>query len=85
MKESDPGKSLDPNEYVNDDPYYGINLECKFYDLNSLNTNTNVLNNPIFLSLNVQSLQSKFEDLKTLIMDLVDKNVQIDVLALQET
>jgi hypothetical protein len=40
---------------------------------------------PLFLSINIQSLQSKFEQLLAEIAELESKGIQIDVIALQET
>jgi hypothetical protein len=39
---------------------------------------------PIYLSVNIQSLNSKFDELRMQILELVNKNVQIDAIALQE-
>ena len=39
----------------------------------------------IFLNLNVQSLMSKFEKLKHFIVNITNKGLQIDVIAMQET
>ena len=40
---------------------------------------------PLLLSINIQSLNSKFNDLKLLTNDLISKNVQVDLIIIQET
>ena len=41
--------------------------------------------NPIFLSINIQSLNSKHEKLKNFILSLTNRGIQIDLIAIQET
>ncbi len=72
------------DENLNDDPYSNINITSKFYDVNSL-SQLCANGQPIYLSLNIQSLNSKFEEFKQFIIELRQKNVNIDVIALQET
>jgi hypothetical protein len=70
---------------IDDDPYIGIQTSSLYYDANSL-TNSEILKSvPLYLSINIQSLQSKFDQLSSLIADLTSKNIQIDLIALQET
>ena len=40
---------------------------------------------PIYLNINIQSLLSKFNQLKTQILELLERNVKIDVISIQET
>jgi hypothetical protein len=42
-------------------------------------------NAPIFLSINIQSLNSKYEELRQIILELEIKNIPIDIIAIQET
>ena len=42
-------------------------------------------NRPLFLNINIQSLNSKYEKLKNCILSLTNNNIQIDLIALQET
>jgi signal recognition particle subunit SEC65 len=42
-------------------------------------------NSPIFLSINIQSLNSKHSELRNQIIELTSKNLKIDVIAIQET
>ncbi len=69
---------------IDDDPYFGINVSSKFYDINSLASAEFVKNVPLYISLNIQSLQSKFDQLSSEIAELSEKNIVIDVIALQE-
>lgn len=75
----------DDNAYDDPDnnPYLDIKLDSKFYDEESF-----MLKNkgrPLFINLNIQSLQSKFDKLKRFILSLTSKGIQVDVIALQET
>ncbi len=70
---------------VNDDPYYGINLSSKFYDLDTLSSLCSKEKSAIYLSINIQSLMSKHEQLSMELNDLKQKNVNVDVIAIQET
>ncbi len=49
------------DDEVNDDPYFGTQCVSKFYDVLSLSSEEFIRMSPIFLSLNIQSLQSKYE------------------------
>jgi hypothetical protein len=69
---------------LNDDPFAGININSKFYYMYTLPSILKDDVSPIYLSINIQSLNSKFDELRMQILDLVNKNVQIDVIALQE-
>jgi hypothetical protein len=69
---------------IDDDPYTGITLSCKFYDINTLHSEPFLVNNSIFISINIQSLYSKFDQLSQEISELESKGVKIDVIALQE-
>jgi len=73
------------DEDQNDSPYFGVNVNSRYFDLPSMDSLLKISNSPIFLSLNVQSLQSKYEDLKTAVLELINKKIQIDAIALQET
>jgi hypothetical protein len=55
---------------VNDNPYFGITVSSKFYDLNCLSSTAFASKSPLLLSINIQSLQSKHEQLCTEIADL---------------
>jgi len=69
---------------LDDNPYYGMQISSKFYDIESLASAEFIRNRPIFLSINIQSLQSKFEQLRSELDECASKNISIDVIALQE-
>jgi exonuclease III len=69
---------------VDDDPYFGINVNSKYYDIENLAATEFVKATPLYISINIQSLQSKFNDLCSLISEFAEKNIDIDVIALQE-
>ncbi len=65
--------------------YVQYNVSSPYYDTKSLITKYRQHNQPLFLSLNTQSLQSKHENIKILLTELASNNVHVDILALQET
>jgi hypothetical protein len=83
----DHSKTLNATLHTNDDTgtFLHINLSSNFHDINSFIQSHADANNPIILSLNVQSLQSKFNSLLELINNFSRNKVKIDVIALQET
>jgi len=76
------------NDYINDDEvlqqFFNTQLKSNFFDLNNFQTNFCNNSEPIFLSLNIQSLNSKYCEQKIFLRDLNDKNVHVDVIILQE-
>jgi hypothetical protein len=70
---------------IDNDPYSNIQINSQFYDMHSFPSILNNGTSPIFLSINIQSLTSKFEELKQQILDLSNKKIIIDVIAIQET
>jgi hypothetical protein len=75
-------------EYLNDDEnpdeYVNFVPNSLFYDINTF-INTYKDKNNLILSMKIQSLQSKFNDLKLFIYDLNTHNIKIDAIVLQET
>jgi len=67
---------------LNDDPYFGVNISSKFYDIPSLSL---AKLGPVFLSINIQSLMSKHEQLVTEIHEMLQNGIQIDAICIQET
>jgi len=66
---------------LNDDPYFGLQMSCNYHDVASI---SEVVNEPIFLSINIQSLHSKHERLVQLLLDLNSVNIIVDAIAVQE-
>jgi hypothetical protein len=65
------------NEYIN------FKTGSLYYDASSFISKFKNNNNPIILSLNIQSLQSKYNELKLFILELLTHNIKIDIIALQ--
>jgi hypothetical protein len=63
---------------LNDDPYFGVQISCKYHNLTSL---SETVNEPIFLSVNIQSLLSKHERLVQLLLELNSANIIVDAIA----
>ncbi len=72
---------------TNDDTqtFTNVNISSLYHDINSLTTNYSNSKTPLILSLNIQSLQSKFNALVDFITQLETLSITIDVIALQET
>jgi hypothetical protein len=78
---------LMPREFDDNvfEPYSNITITSKYYDMYTLPSIFNDDKSPIFLSINIQSLNSKHSELCNQILELSSKNLQIDVIAIQET
>jgi Reverse transcriptase (RNA-dependent DNA polymerase) len=73
------------NADPDDNLYNNLDIESNFYDVDSFICKFKNCKNPVFLGLNVQSLNAKHSKLIELTELLSNNNVQIDVIALQET
>jgi hypothetical protein len=73
------------DENLTDDLIINPNVDCTYYDPTDLKNLKCLSSSPLFLSLNIQSLNSKYESLKSLITQLGNDNIIIDVIAIQET
>ncbi len=69
---------LNPNPFSNTPSTY-------FYDITTLTKHLSKSKKPIFLSFNVQSLNSKIDKLKSFIYNLKQNNIFPDIMAIQET
>jgi hypothetical protein len=67
-----------------EDPYANLNVVSNYYDMYNISSDPCLLNTPIFLSVNIQSLNSKYEELRLQILELCKKNITTDAIALQE-
>ena len=77
--------NIDQNEnFLDRDFSLPLNIDCSFHDENSLAKKLSGCSNPLIMSMNVQSLSSKFENLKLKLDILYEKGINIDILALQE-
>ena len=66
-------------------PYTDITIDSAFYSQSDLITKFKTSDKSLFLNLNVQSLNSKFEKLKSFILNLTNNGLVIDIIAMQET
>jgi hypothetical protein len=73
------------NNQLYDNPYSNLTINGKFYDTESFTLIPNIKNSPIYLSINIQSLNSKYENLKDFILELNSKNLNVEIIAIQET
>ncbi len=65
---------------INDDPYFGIEISSLFHDSTSLSNACGKYKLCVFLSINIQSLMSKHEQLVLELDELKQKNVTIDAI-----
>ena len=61
------------------------NVDSAFHDTQSFVNRFSGSNHSLFLNINIQSLNSKHDKLKNFVLSLTNKNIQIDLIALQET
>jgi len=67
-----------------DNPYINVHIYGKFYDLESFVIEPAIKFSPVYISLNVQSLNSKHAVLNDLIIEFMRRGVNIEIIALQE-
>ena len=60
-------------------------IDCKYYDEQSMISSFSSFKNPIAISINIQSLSSKFENFSDMISNFEQNNLFFDVIAIQET
>jgi hypothetical protein len=65
-------------------PYVNVHIDSKFYDYDSFIDKFSNFQHPVFMSINVQSLMSKHENFKNLVLNLIQSHVPIYVIAVQE-
>ena len=68
-----------------DDPFIDLTVDSAFYDMESFVNKFSKSDKPILLNLNAQSMMSKYDKLKEFVVNLTKINIQIDIIALQET
>jgi len=71
-------------DLVVDSPYLSTEFNCSYISENNFLTNQSIFNKFNILSLNIQSLLSKFEQLKMLIFKLSSANREPAIICLQE-
>lgn len=68
-----------------DNPYLNININSKFYDSQTLLEIPNIQKSPVYISFNAQSINSKYESIKELILELTNIPINVEIVAIQET
>ena len=74
--------NIEPDET---NQYTELTVDSAFHDTNSIIKRFSGSSRPLFLNINIQSLNSKYEKLKNFVLSLTNKNIQIDLISLQET
>ncbi len=67
-----------------DNPFVNVEINGKFHDFESFIADPIIISSPVFISINVQSLNSKHTNLNDLVCELINRGVSIEVIALQE-
>lgn len=64
-----------------------LNLSCSYFTENEINTEMNKINSDYIscFSLNTQSINSKFDELKTFLSNICTGNSKVDIFCIQET
>ncbi len=65
---------LPDNNDIDDNPYTNVDINSNFYDYNSFKCTYANSKQPIILNINIQSLQSKFSNLKTFLLSCINDN-----------
>ena len=75
------------NNFLNadDENMLNIQLESKYFDFPSFCSKFSKSKKPLYLSINIQSLMSKLDSLKSFVLECNNASIPIDVIALQET
>jgi hypothetical protein len=77
------------NAYISDDEnvsqFFQTYIKSNFTDLETFIKTFKNATEPLILSLNIQSLNSKYEKLKLFMQTLLSESVPIDIIILQET
>ena len=73
------------NQFIIDDDsdfniFSGLNMKSIYYDITSFTNKFKNSKNPVIVSLNVQSIMSKFDRLSNFIYELLSSNINIDVI-----
>ncbi len=61
-----------------------VQIGSKYFDRNSFTCKFAKTKKPIYLSINIQSMMSKHESLKSFAVNLLPKQVPVDIIAIQE-
>jgi len=77
------------NNAVHDDElmsqFFSTFACSEYFDFASFNAEFSSNKKPIIMSLNIQSLQSKFANLKQFVCEVLDSNICLDMIVIQET
>jgi hypothetical protein len=55
---------------VDDNPYIGLTLSSKYYDIHSLSNDASLVGKSVYISINIQSLLSKYDNLLSEISEI---------------
>jgi hypothetical protein len=77
------------NEYISNDEnisqFFQTKISSSYVDINTLLKTFTKTTEPLLLSINIQSLNSKFESLKAMVRTLQNSEIPVDLIILQET
>jgi hexokinase len=77
------------NNYISEDEnisqFFHTHINSTYLDPDAFIAKFKLTSEPILLSINIQSLNSKYEALKSFVRTVLDSEIPIDLIMLQET
>ena len=80
----DEYSDVNHNNFVDDSPYANIDIKCKYLDEFQYCLEYKNLKNLSFMTFNIQSLQSKFNQFKDMMQNLINNSCAPEIILLQE-
>jgi hypothetical protein len=78
-------KNVNLNEpLIEDSLFSNFKSNCLYYDENSFIQKFSNSKYPLILNMNIQYLSSKFQSLKSMVLNFLQQNIEIDLISLQE-
>ena len=84
LNNSDLFSNILNDEYIYDLPYANTHIQCKYADEYAFANEFSNINSFSYMTFNIQSLQSKFNQFQDMMQNLIDNHCAPDVLLLQE-
>ncbi len=84
LNNSDLFSNILNDEYIDDSPYANTHIQCKYADEYAFANEFSNINSFSYMTFNIQSLQSKFNQFQDMMQNLIDNHCAPDVILLQE-
>jgi exonuclease III len=77
------------NSYITDDEnisqFFQTHISSSYFDTDSFIAKFKNTSDPVMISINIQSINSKYESLKSFVRTVQDSDIPLDLIILQET